>query len=146
MAIVAESVKKAGITLELRELSCDGFNDYAQAVNAPVGRPRHSLVGPRNPAISMGRLVSTINPAEPGGWSGPAAEEYAKLHTAALAEPDDAKRFEMYQQLQRLAQDEVPAIVLGGRRNMLAHAAGVKNLRAHLQNWSSRFDDFWIEA
>lgn len=145
MAIVAESVREAGIELELKELTCDGFNDYGLAVNAPVGRPRHSLIGPRSPAINMGRMDNRFNPGEAGGWSGPSAEAYSSLYDRAVAEPDAEKRFSMYQDLQRIAQDDVPAIMLGGRRNMLAHAPAVKNLRAHSQNWSTRFDDFWIE-
>jgi peptide/nickel transport system substrate-binding protein len=146
MAIVAESVKKAGITLELKEISCDGFSDFGVAVNAPIGRPRHSTVGPRSPAINMGRMEQKANVGENGGWSGPKADEYSALYKAAIAEADDKKRFDMYQELQRIAQDDVPAIMLGGRRNMLAHSPKVKNLRSHSQNWSTRFDDFWIES
>lgn len=52
----------------------------------------------------------------------------------------------MYKELQRIVQSDTPAIVLGGRRNMLAHAPKVQNLRSHSQNWSSRFDDVWISA
>lgn len=146
MAIVAESVKKAGIQLELREISCDGFSAYANAVNAPVGRPRRSLVGPRSPAINMGRMEPEIGVGENGGWSGPKANEYRALFNAAVAEADESKRAEMYRQLQRIAQEDIPAIMLGGRRNMLAHMPNVKNLRAHSQNWSTRFDEFWIES
>lgn len=146
MAIVAESVKKAGITLDLREISCDGFSAYGTAVNAPIGRPRHSLIGPRSPAINMGRMEPGGNVGESGGWEGPKADEYKALYNAAVAEPDEAKRHDMYQQLQRIVQEDTPAILLGGRRNMLAHMPNVKNLRAHSQNWSTRFDDFWIES
>lgn len=146
MAIVVESVKRAGIGLELRELPCDGFNDYGLAVNAPVGRPRRTLIGPRSPAINMGRMDGRVNPGEAGGWTGPKADAYSDLYDRTVAEPDEKKRFQMYRELQRIAQDDVPAIMLGGRRNMLAHSPEVKNLRAHSQNWSTRFDDFWIEA
>ena len=146
MAIVSESVKKAGIQLELKELSCDGFADYGVSVNGAIGRPRHSTVGPRSPAINMGRMDGRFNPGEPGGWVGPKADAYSKLYDQTVAEPDEEKRFQMYQELQRMAQDDVPAIMLGGRRNMVAHSTKVKNLRAHSQNWSTRFDDFWIEA
>lgn len=147
MAIVAESLKSAGIELELREMPCDGFNDYNLAVNAPVGRPRRSLVGPRNAAINLGRMdITYAGGNENGGWTGTLAEAYFELYARALAEPDDDKRIEMYHELQRLAQEDVPAIVLGGRRNMLAHASNVSNLRSHSQNWSTRFDDFWIDG
>jgi peptide/nickel transport system substrate-binding protein len=146
MAIVVESVKKAVINLELKEISCDGFSAFGTAVNAPIGRPRHSVIGPRSPAINMGRMEPSTNPGESGGWTGPKAEEYAVLYKAAVGESDEKKRFQMYQDLQRIAQDDVPAILLGGRRNMLAHSPKVKNLRSHSQNWSTRFDDFWIES
>ena len=146
MAIIAESVKKAGIQLELKEIACDGFSAYGTAVNAPVGRPRRSLVGPRSPAINMGRMEPEVGVGENGGWAGPKADEYKALYNATVAEPDLAKRTEMYHQLQRIAQEDVPAIMLGGRRNMLAHMPNVKNLRAHSQNWSTRFDEFWIEG
>lgn len=146
MAIVSESVRRAGITLEIREMPCDGFNDYVLAVNAPVGRPRRSLVGPRNPAINMGRMDFAGTSTEPGGWHGEMAERYSTLYAQAVAEPDDARRFEMFQELQRIAHQDTPAIMLGGRRNMLAHRPEVVNLRSHSQNWSSRFDDFWIAS
>jgi peptide/nickel transport system substrate-binding protein len=144
MAIVAESVKKAGINIEIREMPTDGFSAYVSEVNPPYGRPAAGLVGPRNPAINLGRMVT--NDTEAAAWKGEKADAYAKLYGEAIAEPDDAKRFEMYQELQRIAQSDTPAIVLGGRRNMLAHAPTVKNLKSHSQNWGSRFDDVWIES
>lgn len=145
MAIVSESVRRAGITLEIREMPCDGFSDYTMAVNAPVGRPRRSLVGPRNPSINMGRMDIAGGSTEAGGWDGELADRYSTLFAQAVAEPDDVKRFVMYQELQRIAHEDTPAIMLGGRRNMLAHRPEVVNLRSHSQNWSSRFDDFWID-
>lgn len=59
---------------------------------------------------------------------------------------DEAKRLELYHEAQKIAQDEVPGVMLGGRRNMVAHAANVKNARSHSQNWSSRFEYIWIDA
>jgi peptide/nickel transport system substrate-binding protein len=94
----------------------------------------------------MGRMEPSTNVGESGGWTGPKADEYSALYKSTVAEPDEKKRFDMYQQLQRIAQDDVPAILLGARRNMLAHSPNVKNLRSHSQNWSSRFDEFWIEG
>lgn len=144
MAVVTESLKKAGINVEIREMPCDGFSAFVTQVNAPFGRPARSLVGPRNPAINLSRLVS--NDSETGSWTGAKGDEYRALYAKAIAEPDAEKRFEMYRELQRVAQSDTPAIVLGGRRNMLARAPGVKNLKSHSQNWGSRFDDFWIES
>lgn len=144
MAVVAESLKKAGINVELREMPTDGFSAYTQQVNAPIGRPARSLVGPRNPAINLSRYAN--NPSEDGGWQGPKSDEFKALLQKAIAEPDQAKRLQLYQEAQRVAQSDTPAIMLGGRRNMLAHALSVKNLMSHSQNWSSRFDAAWIES
>ncbi|MNL69077.1 hypothetical protein D3C87_1938920 [compost metagenome] len=68
------------------------------------------------------------------------------MYQETIAEPDDAKRFANYQELQRIAQADTPAIVLGGRRNMVAHTTRVKNLKSHSQNWGTRFDDCWVDA
>jgi peptide/nickel transport system substrate-binding protein len=144
MAIAVESLKKAGINLDIREMPTDGFDAYVKQVNAPYGRPAGGLVGPRNPAINLGRMVT--NDTESAGWKGEKQEAFAKLYGEAIAEPNDEKRLEMYQELQKIVQSDTPAIVLGGRRNMLAHAPSVKNLKSHSQNWGSRFDDFWIES
>lgn len=143
--IVSESLAEAGINLEFQERPCDGFSAYTSAVNEPIGRPRRNLVGPRNPFINLGR-ASSRNAAEPGGWSGEASEKYDALVLEAVGTADDAKRTEIYQEAQKILQDEVPGIMLGGRRNMVAHAANVKNARSHSQNWSSRFEYIWIDA
>ncbi|WP_377848701.1 ABC transporter substrate-binding protein [Bosea sp. UC22_33] len=144
MAIVAQSLKQAGINLELREIPTDGFDAYTRQVNPPIGRPARSLVGPRNPAINLGRFIT--NPTEAAGWTGAKYDAFVALYERTISEPNDAKRLEMYKELQRIVQSDTPAIVLGGRRNMLAHAPKVQNLRSHSQNWSSRFDDVWISA
>jgi peptide/nickel transport system substrate-binding protein len=141
--IVTESLRAAGITLRFEERPQDGFNQFNLAVNSPIGRPRRSLVGPRNAAISLQRLTSA-NPGEQGGWTGPAADRYDALYAQAVATKDEARRFEMYREMQRLAQSEAPGIMLGGRRNMAAFRPDVRNLRSHPQNWGSRFDEIWI--
>ena len=143
--IVSESLAEAGINLEFQERPCDGFNPFVSAVNQPIGRPRRNLVGPRNPFINLGR-ASSRNAAEPGGWSGEESERYDALVLEAVGTPDDAKRAELYQEAQLILQAEVPGIMLGGRRNMVAHAANVRNARSHSQNWSSRFEYIWIDA
>lgn len=144
MAIVVESLKKAGINMEIREMPTDGFDAYVKSVNEPYGRPSAGVVGPRNAAINLGRMVA--NEQEKGAWTGESADAFAKLYAETIAEPSAEKRLGMYQELQRIIQSDTPAIVLGGRRNMLAHAPTVKNLKSHSQNWSSRFDDVWIES
>ncbi|MEO0989673.1 MAG: ABC transporter substrate-binding protein [Pseudomonadota bacterium] len=143
--IVSESLAEAGINLAFQERPCDGFSAYTSAVNQPIGRPRRNLVGPRNPFINLGR-ASSRNAAEPGGWSGEASEKYDALVIKAVGTADDAEREAIYREAQAILQQEVPGIMLGGRRNMVAHAANVKNARSHSQNWSSRFEYIWIDA
>ena len=143
--IVSESLAEVGIKLEFQERPCDGFNPFVNSVNQPIGRPRRNLVGPRNPFINLSRL-STRNAAEPGGWEGAGSEKFNALILEAVGTADEAKRTELYHEAQRIAQDEVPGIMLGGRRNMVAHKPEVKNARSHSQNWSSRFEYIWIDA
>ena len=143
--LVSESLAEAGINLVFEERPCDGFNPFVTAVNAPIGRPRRNLVGPRNPFINLSRL-SPRNAAEPGGWVGPGADRFDALILEAVGTADAARRLELYHEAQRIAQDEVPGIMLGGRRNMVAHSPEVKNARSHSQNWSSRFESIWIDG
>jgi peptide/nickel transport system substrate-binding protein len=145
-AVVGESLKEAGINLEFAERPCDGFNPFTMAVNKPIGRPRRNLVGARNPNINLSRL-SSLNDAEPGGWSGPGFERYNELLTKAAAEMDDQARFAIYQEMQTIAQEEVPGIMIGGRRTNVVHASNVFNLRAHTQLWQGpRYESVWIDA
>jgi peptide/nickel transport system substrate-binding protein len=143
--IVSESLAEAGIRLQFEERPCDGFNPFTNAVNQPIGRPRRNLVGPRNPFINLSRL-SPRNAAEPGGWEGAGADRFNQLILEAVGTADPGKRLELYHEAQRIAQTEVPGVMLGGRRNMVAHRPEVKNLRSHSQNWSSRFENVWIDA
>ena len=143
--IVTESLAEAGITLAFEERPCDGFNPFVTAVNAPIGRPRRNLVGPRNPFINLSRL-SPRNASEPGGWTGPGADRFDALILEAVGTADPVRRLELYHEAQRLAQEEVPGIMLGGRRNMVAYRPEIRNFRSHGQNWSSRFDYIWIDA
>ena len=142
--IVTESLREAGIEMAFEERPCDGFWQYHTATNKPIGRPARILVGPRNAAINMGRMAR--QETEHGGWVGEHAERYQALYAQALAEADDGKRMAIYQEIQRVTQEDVPAIMLGGRRNMLAYRPWVNGLRSHSQNWSSRFESAWVDA
>lgn len=143
--IVQESMKDAGIRIKFPEQPCDGFSAANAATNKPIGRPRRNLVGPRNPAINLTRL-SDQNPSEPGGWTGAAHDRYNELLPLALKEPDAKKRMSIYHEMQKVAQEDVPGIMLGGRRNMVAFKSGINNLRSHSQNWSSRFENVWMDS
>ncbi len=145
-AVVAESMKEAGITLAFTERPCDGFNPFVMSVNQPIGRPRRNLVGARNPNINLSR-ASNLNQAEHGGWEGPGFDRYNDLLAEAAAETDAEARAEIYFEMQRIAQDEVPGIMIGGRRSSLVYAEGWNNLRAHTQLWQGpRYETVWKDA
>lgn len=145
-AVVAESLNEAGIRIAFEERPCDGFNPYVMAVNQPIGRPRRNLVGARNPNTNLSRL-SNLNPAEPGGWEGPGFERYNALLAEAAAETDGARRMRIYHEMQRIAQAEVPGIMVGGRRTNVIHRLGVHNLRGHTQLWQGpRYETVWRDA
>lgn len=142
-AVVSESMKEAGINLSFSERPCDGFNPYVMSVNKPIGRPRRNLVGARNPGINLSR-ASRLNEAEHGGWEGPGFERYNDLLAQASAESDAERRTALYHEMQRIAQDEVPGIMIGGRRTNLVHAASWHNLRPHTQLWQGpRYETVW---
>ena len=144
--VVGESMKEAGINLEFSERPCDGFNPFVNSVNKPIGRPRRNLVGARNPNINLSR-ASNLNAAEPGGWTGAGFERYNALLAEAAAEANDARRLEIYHEMQRIAQDEVPGIMIGGRRTNLVYKTGVHNLRPHTQLWQGpRYETVWKDA
>ena len=142
--IVTESLAEAGIKLKFEERPCDGYIPYALAVNKPWGRPRRHLVGPRNPYINLLRPWTAIYSG--GKWETEGAKRYEELLQEAVGVKDPVERANMYEEVQRIAQEEVPGISIGARRNMVAHAANVKNARSHTQNWSSRFEYIWIDA
>ena len=142
--IVSESLAEAGIELKIEERPCDGYIPYALAVNKPWGRPRRHLVGPRNPYINLLRPWTAINSG--GKWETEGSERYHDLVQTAVGTKDPVERSNMYKEAQLIAQEEVPGISIGARRNMVAHAANVKNARSHTQNWSSRFESIWIDA
>ena len=145
-AVVGESMREAGINLAFTERPCDGFNPFVMSVNKPIGRPRRNLVGARNPSINLSR-ASSLNPAEHGGWEGAGFERYDALLAEASAEGDDAKRLAIYQEMQEIAQAEVPGIMIGGRRSSLVHREGWHNLRPHTQLWQGpRYETVWKDA
>lgn len=145
-AVVGESMAEAGISLQFSERPCDGFNPFVNAVNRPIGRPRRSLVGARNPSINLSR-ASSLNVSEPGGWAGEGFERYNALLAEAAAEVDTEKRTAIYHEMQRIAQDEVPGIMIGGRRSNLVHREGWHNLRPHTQLWQGpRYETVWKDA
>ena len=100
-------------------------------------------VGPRNPAMNLFRMARpTYN--ESGYWH-PSAEgdRYILLYEKAMRTGDPMARRKIYHEMQRLLQEEVPAIFLTGRRETIAFRSNVHNLKAHPQHWSLRFTEVW---
>jgi peptide/nickel transport system substrate-binding protein len=54
---------------------------------------------------------------------------------------DPMTRRKIYHEMQRLLQEEVPAIFLTGRREAIAFKSNVHGLKAHSQHWSLRFNE-----
>jgi ABC-type transport system substrate-binding protein len=52
-------------------------------------------------------------------------------------------RRKIYHEMQRILQEEVPAIFLTGRRETIAFRSNVHGLKAHPQHWSLRFTEVW---
>ena len=70
-------------------------------------------------------------------------EQYMKLYAQAMVTRDAAKRREIYREMQAIAQDDVPALLPAGRKNMLVKRPAVRNLKNHPQHWSIRWDEVW---
>ena len=65
----------------------------------------------------------------------------------AAAEIDPEARRAIYHEMQRIAQDEVPGIMIGGRRTNVVHRPEFRNLRAHTQLWQGpRYETVWRDA
>lgn len=141
--VVGESMKEAGINLNFEERPNDGFRPFVMGVNKPIGRPRRNLVGARNPNINLSR-ASNLNAEEHGAWEGAGSDRYNALLSQAAAEVDEEKRLAIYHEMQRIAQEEVPGIMIGGRRTNLVHGPGWNNLRPHTQLWQGpRYETVW---
>ena len=141
--VVAQTVKEAGITMPIEQRPGDGYRDWR--VGSSDGKTKHKFAygpaGVRNPGVSMYRMRPDNN--ESGYWSGPRCEEYMKLYAQAIAERNAGRRYAIYQEMQKILHDDVPAIHPVGRRNMLIHKPNVQGLKNHSQFWSIRFDEVW---
>ena len=143
--VMAESVKDAGITLpiELREES--GYRKWRVEDETKNTKHRFAMgpVGSRNPAANLFRMARpTYN--ESGYWHPNArGDEYIALYEKAMKTGDSAKRREIYHEMQRILQDEVPAIFLIGRREIDVARSNVHGWSTHSQTWSGRFNPVW---
>jgi peptide/nickel transport system substrate-binding protein len=143
--VLQQTVKEAGITLQIEERPSDGYQKFRQG-DADVTKGNfhkfnYTAVGPRNPGISLFRMRPQNN--ESGYWSGPEMERYMKLYGEAMLTRDEGRRKAMYAQMQAILHEEVPALLPAGRNNLLVKRSNVKGLKNHPQHWSIRWDEVW---
>ena len=145
MSVAAESVKEAGITMKIEERPMAGYRKWRVEDKEKGTKHRFAMgpVGPRNPAMNLFRMARpTYN--ESGYWHPcPEGDRYIELYKKAMRTGDSAARRKIYHEMQRLLQEEVPAIFLTGRRESVAFKSNVQGLKAHSQHWSLRFNEVW---
>ena len=145
LSVAAESVKDAGITMTIEERPMAGYRKWRVENKEKTRKHRFAMgpVGPRNTAMNLYRMArSTYN--ESGYWH-PSAEgdKYIAYYTEAMRTGDPKARREIYHKMQRLLQQEIPAIFLTGRRETIAFRSNIHGLKAHSQHWSMRFNEVW---
>ena len=143
--VMQETLKDAGINLPIEERPSDGYAKFRQGdIDVTKGNYHkfaYTAVGPRNPGISLFRMAPTNN--ESGYWSGPEMEKYLKMYGDAMVTKDDEKRKAIYSQMQLILQEEVPALLPAGRKNLLVKRTKIRNLKNHPQHWSIKWDEVW---
>ncbi len=100
-----ETAKAAGITIELQRLPSDGY-----WVEVPLKKPWHvSSLGGR-PTVDW---VMSVSYAAGAAWNDTtwANERFNKLLVEARSVLDDAKRREMYFEMQQLVRDDCPTVI-----------------------------------
>ena len=143
--VLQQTVKDAGINLPIEERPSDGYSKFRQGdidvTKENYHKFAYTAVGPRNPGISLFRMAPTNN--ESGYWSGPEMEKYLKMYGDAMVTKDDEKRKAIYSQMQLILQEEVPALLPAGRKNLLVKRTKIRNLKNHPQHWSIKWDEVW---
>jgi|GEM_PF-394208 peptide/nickel transport system substrate-binding protein len=144
-SVAAESVKEAGITMKIEERPMAGYRKWRVEDKKKTRKHRFAMgpVGPRNPAMNLFRMARpTYN--ESGYWHPcPEGDRYIALYKKAMRTGDPAARREIYHEMQRILQEEVPAVFLTGRCEAIAFKSNVQGLKAHSQHWSLRFNEVW---
>ncbi|MBS0529485.1 MAG: hypothetical protein JSS22_08865, partial [Proteobacteria bacterium] len=144
--VIAQTVKDAGITLPIEQRPTNGYREWR--VEDPAKTRKHKFAygpsGVRNPGVSLYRMRPDNN--ESGYWSGSSCDEYMSLYRQAMAQPDIESRRTLYRRMQEILQDDVPAILPSGRKNVLICKPNVRDLTNHSQWWSIRFDQVWKAA
>jgi peptide/nickel transport system substrate-binding protein len=143
--VMQQTLREAGINLPIEERPSDGYAKFRQGdIDVTKGNYHkfaYTAVGPRNPGISLFRMAPTNN--ESGYWSGPEMEKYLKMYGEAMVTKDDDRRKVIYSQMQLILQEEVPALLPAGRKNLLVKRTKIRNLKNHPQHWSIKWDEVW---
>ncbi len=143
--VAAESVKEAGINLPIESRPKDGYRKWRVEDKKKTRKHRFAMgpVGPRNPAANLFRMARP-DYNESGYWHpSKAGDEYIALYKKAMLTGDSLKRREIYHEMQRILQEEVPTLFPIGRRTAIAYRDNVHGLKAHSQSWSLRFTEVW---
>lgn len=143
--VMAESVKEAGITLPIEVREESGYRKWRVEDKEKTRKHRFAMgpVGSRNPAANLFRLARpTYN--ESGYWHpSPKGDAYIALYEKAMKTGDNVKRREIYHEMQRILQEEVPAMFLIGRREIDVYRSNIHGWSTHSQTWSGRFNPVW---
>ncbi|MCB1547479.1 MAG: twin-arginine translocation signal domain-containing protein [Hyphomicrobiaceae bacterium] len=143
--VLAESVKEAGITLPIEVRQESGYRKWRVEDKEKTRKHRFAMapVGSRNPAANMFRMARPEY-NESGYWHpSKKGDEYIALYKKAMRTGDAVKRRAIYHEMQRILQDEVPALFLIGRREIDVVRANVHGWSTHSQTWSARFNPVW---
>lgn len=143
--VMAESVKEAGITLPIEARQLSGYRKW-RVEDADKTRHHRFAMGPvgaRNPAANLFRMARPEY-NESGYWHpSPKGDEYIALYKKAMQTGDREQRREIYHEMQRILQAEVPSLFVIGRREIDVFRTSVHDWRAHSQSWSGKFDTVW---
>ena len=149
--VASESVKDAGITMPIEKRPRAGYRKWRVADKVSVEGSKKTLyhrfamgsVGPRNAAANLFRMARPKY-NESGYWHpSPQGDRYIALYKKAMVTGDPVKRREIYHEMQRILQDEVPSLFVIGRRTAIAYRDNVHGLKAHSQSWSLHFTNVW---
>lgn len=143
--ILSESAKEAGIIIPIEERPIDGYRAWRVEDKEKTRKHRFAVapVGPRNAAMNLFRMARPEY-NESGYWHpSPEGDRYIALYSEAMVTGDPKKRRGIYHEMQRILQEEVPALFLVGRSTLNVRRANVHGLPPHPQSWSVRFKDVW---
>lgn len=145
MQVASQSVKEAGINMPIEEHPLSGYRKWRVEDKKKTRKHRFAMgpVGARNSAANMYRMARpTYN--ESGYWHpSPPGDEYIALYHKAMMTGDTAARQEIYHEMQRILQRDVPSVFLTGRREIIVHRNSINGLNAHSQYWGVSFNKVW---